>query len=68
MTKKELVDAFAKESKLSKIDSEKAVNSFVHVVSSALQKYDVILWGAEIIYLSYLLEKAEQSWFIFTKK
>ncbi|MHB1680932.1 MAG: HU family DNA-binding protein [bacterium] len=38
MTKKELVDAMAKESNLSKIDSEKALNSFVNAVTGALKK------------------------------
>jgi len=38
MTKKELVDAIAKETELTKIDSEKALNSFVNVVTGALKK------------------------------
>ncbi|MHB1645517.1 MAG: HU family DNA-binding protein [bacterium] len=42
MTKKELVDAMAKESKLSKIDSEKALNSFVNAVTGALKKGDEV--------------------------
>ena len=40
MTKKELVDAIAKESNLTKIDSEKALNSFVNAVTAALKKGD----------------------------
>lgn len=42
MTKKELVDAIAKESNLSKIDSEKALNSFVNAVTAALKKGDEV--------------------------
>jgi len=42
MTKKELVDAIAEESNLSKIDSEKALNSFVNVVTGALKKGDEV--------------------------
>jgi DNA-binding protein HU-beta len=42
MTKKELVDAIAKESNLSKTDSENALNAFVHVVTGALKKGDAV--------------------------
>ncbi|MHB1661988.1 MAG: HU family DNA-binding protein [bacterium] len=42
MTKVELVDAIAKGSKLSKVDSEKALSSFVHAVTGALKKGDVV--------------------------
>ncbi len=42
MTKKELVNAIAKESNLTKIDSEKALNSFVNAVTAALKKGDEV--------------------------
>ncbi|MHB1661166.1 MAG: HU family DNA-binding protein [bacterium] len=42
MTKTELVGAIAKGSKLSKVDSEKALNSFIHAVTGALKKGDAV--------------------------
>jgi DNA-binding protein HU-beta len=46
MNKSELVDAISKDSGLTKLDSEKAVNSFVAVVQSALKDgNDVALVG-----------------------
>lgn len=42
MNKAELVDAIAKETGLSKKDSEKAVNAFVNSVSGALKKKDKV--------------------------
>lgn len=38
MNKGELVDAIAKDSKLSKAQAEKALNSFVNVVTKSLKK------------------------------
>jgi Bacterial nucleoid DNA-binding protein len=40
MTKAELVDAIASKSKLTKSDSEKALNSMVHSIIGALKKGD----------------------------
>jgi len=42
MNKSELVDAIAKETGLSKKDSEKAVKAFVDVVSKTLKKKDKV--------------------------
>ena len=42
MNKSEFVEAIAKESGLSKKDSEKAVNAFVDVVSKTLKKKDKV--------------------------
>lgn len=42
MTKAELVDAIAKSSKLTKLDSEKALNSTMDAVISALKKGDAV--------------------------
>jgi DNA-binding protein HU-beta len=42
MNKGELVDAIAKESKLSKADAEKALSAFVVVTAKALKKGDKI--------------------------
>ena len=42
MNKTELVEAIAKETGLSKKDSEKAVKAFVDVVSNALKKKDKV--------------------------
>ena len=42
MNKSELIDAIAKEAKLSKKDAEAAVNSFTNVVGKALKKKDKV--------------------------
>lgn len=42
MTKAELVDSIAKSSKLTKADSEKALNSMVSSVIAALKKGDAV--------------------------
>ncbi|MHB1696596.1 MAG: HU family DNA-binding protein [bacterium] len=42
MTKAELIDTIAKDSKLSKVDSAKALSAFVHTVTGALKKGDVV--------------------------
>ena len=42
MNKTELIEAIAKETGLSKKDSEKAVKAFVDVVSDALKKKDKV--------------------------
>ena len=42
MNKAELVDAMAKDTGLSKKDSEKALNSFIENVSNALSKNDKV--------------------------
>ncbi|GHU14290.1 DNA-binding protein HU-beta [Alphaproteobacteria bacterium] len=42
MNKSELIDAIAKDSGLTKLDSEKAVNSFINTMENTLKGGDVV--------------------------